>query len=81
MLNIARALIEQSKANAPAPISLPGTSVAPTDTIGPEMAKWQVEVENARKAEEAKSALMGSIFGLAGSALGGWGMGGFKKFW
>lgn len=81
MLNIAKALLQGSEGNAPQPLQMPGIPVAPTDVIGPEMAKWQAEMENARQAEQAKSALLGSIFGLGGSALGGWGMGGFKKFW
>jgi hypothetical protein len=81
MLRIAEALRGQSQQKAPGPIGVPGVGVAPTDTIGPEMAKWQSEMENARMAEQAKSALLGSLFGLAGSALGGWGMGGFKKMW
>jgi hypothetical protein len=81
MLNIAKALMQSSENNMPPPLQMPGVPVAPTDTIGPEMAKWQAEMENAQRAEQAKAQLMGSIFGLAGSALGGWGMGGFKKFW
>jgi hypothetical protein len=81
MLRIAKSLLDSSEGATPAPLSLPGVGVAPTDTIGPQMAKWQAEMENARMAEQAKSALMGSIFGLVGSGLGGWGMGGFKKFW
>lgn len=81
MLRIAKALLNSSEQQAPPPLNLPGVGVAPTDTIGPEMAKWQAEMENARMAEQAKASLLGSVFGLAGSALGGWGMGGFKKFW
>lgn len=66
---------------APQPLGLPGVGVAPTDTIGPEMAKWQAEVQQQQMEQQAKQALMGSIFGLVGAGLGGWGSGGFKKFW
>lgn len=81
MLRIAKALLDSSEGQLPAPLNLPGVGVAPTDTIGPEMAKWQAEMENARMAEQAKASLLGSIFGLGGAALGGWATGGFKKFW
>lgn len=54
-----------------------GTQVAPTDVIGPIMQKWQTDVQNAQLATKAKQALMGSVFGLAGSGLGAWGLQGF----
>lgn len=66
---------------APAPLGLPSVGVAPTDTIGPEMAKWQAEMQQQQMQQQAKQALMGSVFGLLGAGLGGWGSGGFKKFW
>jgi hypothetical protein len=55
--------------------------VAPTDTITPQMMAYQGQMQNWQAGQNANNALMGSIFGLAGSALGGWGSGGFKKFW
>jgi hypothetical protein len=55
--------------------------IAPTDTMTPQMMAYQGQMQNWQAGQNANNALMGSIFGLAGSALGGWGSGGFKKFW
>lgn len=55
--------------------------IAPTDTMTPQMASYQGQMQNWQAGQNASNALMGSIFGLAGSALGGWGTGGFKKPW
>lgn len=60
---------------------LPQSQIAPTDTITPQMMAYQGQQQNWQTGQNASNALMGSIFGLAGSALGGWGLGGFKKPW
>lgn len=55
----------------------PPTQVAQTDVIGPIMAKWQGEIQNAMLKQQAQRALQGSVFGLGGSGLSAWGLNGF----
>lgn len=59
----------------------PAANVAPTDTTGPAMAKYQAELMKYQTEQQKQQALMGALFGLGGSALGGWAMGGFPAFW
>lgn len=52
------------------PINTPAPGVAPTDIVGPVYQSYQIG-QNARNAD------MGGIYGIAGSALGGWAQSGF----
>lgn len=64
--------------NYPSFGSSPQVQVAPTDTIGPQMAAYQAQLANWQAEQNQQNALMGGLFGLAGSALtaglmpGGW---------
>ena len=55
----------------------PQTPVAPTDVVGPIMAKYQAEMAKYQADQAKQNAMMGALFGLGGSALGGWASGGF----
>lgn len=59
----------------------PGAVVQPTDTIGPKMAQYQADFAKWKAEQDKQNALMGALFGLGGSALSGWAMGGFPAFW
>ena len=59
----------------------PQVNVAPVDTTGPIMAKYQAELAKYMQEQQQKQALMGAIAGLGGSMAGGWAMGGFPAFW
>lgn len=65
----------------PSFVNTPQTQVAPTDVTTPYIAQQQQQMQAWQQGQQNNNALMGSIFGLGGSALGGWGLGGFKKFW
>jgi hypothetical protein len=59
------------------PQQTPQTGVAPTDITGPTMMAYQAQLANSQR----PNAALGALSGLGGAALGGWGSGGFKKFW
>lgn len=59
-------------------VNTPQTQMTPTDVVGPQVAQYQGQMQNYQIGQSANNALMGSLFGMAGTALGGWGMGGFK---
>ena len=55
--------------------------LAPTDVTGPTYASYQGQLANWQNQQQQSQAAMGGLFGLGSAALGGWGMGGFKKPW
>ena len=59
----------------------PQVTVQPTDTVGPQMAKYQSEMARWQAEQQRQNALWGALAGLGGSALSGWAMGGFPAFW
>lgn len=61
----------------PSFVNTPQTQVAPTDTITPQLASYQGQMNAWQQGQQNNNALMGSIFGLAGAGLGGWARGGF----
>lgn len=60
---------------------IPQTAIAPTDITGPTALAYQGQMNQYNQQQGARNAAMGGLFGLGGSALGGWGMSGFKPFW
>lgn len=77
-INEITALLSGSQVSQPNFTNTPQTSVAPTDLIGATYASSGINSQNAAQKQSANNALMGGLFGLGGSALGGWGYGGFK---
>jgi len=75
-------MLQALRGQQPIPGSLgapaPGVNVAPTDVTGPIMAKYQAEMAKYMAEQQRQNAIMGGLFGLGGSALGGWMMGGAK---
>lgn len=59
----------------------PQVTVAPTDTTGPMMAKYQAELMKYQADQAKQNAMWGALAGLGGAALGGWATGGFPAFW
>ena len=62
----------QAQYPAPAP-----TQVAPTDVIGPIEQQYQSQVAAWQNQQRQQSQLLGGLFNLGGSALGGWASAGF----
>lgn len=58
----------------------PTSQVAPADITGPTALQYQGQLNAFNQERADDRALMGSIFGLGGTALGGWASGGFKGF-
>jgi hypothetical protein len=54
------------------------TGIAPPDYQGAVAQKYAGDMNAWQAKQQASSGLLGSIFGLAGSGLGGWALGGFK---
>jgi len=55
-----------------------GTGIAPPDYQGAVAQKYAGDMQAYQMKQQQNSSLLGSIFGMAGAGLGGWGMGGFK---
>lgn len=61
--------------------SVPQTQLQGTDVVGPINTQYQGQLANFNAKNASNQATQGGLFGLAGSALSGWGAGGFNKFW
>lgn len=78
-INEISALTSGSQVSQPNFVSTPNTGVQGTDVIGPTYAAYNANVANANQARNSQNAMLGGLFGLGGSALGGWAGTGFKK--
>ncbi len=76
-LNEINAMLSGTQVGTPQFGQTPQSQVAPADITGPTMAKYQGELNAFNAQQQARNAEMGALYGLAGSALGGWGQSGF----
>jgi len=77
-LNEISALLSNSQVQQPNFTNTPQSQVANTDVAGITNSAFQNNFANYNAQMQQQNALYGAIGGAAGSALGGWGMGGFK---
>lgn len=77
-LNEFNALRSSSQIQQPTFTNVPGSNAAPTDTSAAYNQQYQGELNSYNQRIASNNATMGSLFELGGSALSGWGMGGFK---
>lgn len=77
-LNEVSALMSGSQVGQPNFVSTPSTGVSGTDVIGPTNAAYQGQLANWNAQNQSRNAMLGGIFGLGGTAAGGWASGGFK---
>lgn len=76
-LNEISALLSGSQVTNPQFAAVPQVNMANTDVITPTYASYNANLSNANQGNST----LGGLFGLGSSALGGWGMSGFNKFW
>jgi hypothetical protein len=77
-LNEISALMSGSQVGMPNFTSTPQSNVANTDVAGITNAGFQNQFQNYNAQMQQNNAMYGALGSMAGSALGGWGMGGFK---
>lgn len=77
-LNEISALLSNSQVQQPNFTNTPQSQVANTDVAGITNSAFQNNFANYNAKMQQQNAIYGAIGGAAGSALGGWGMGGFK---
>lgn len=77
-LNEITALLSNSQVQQPNFTNTPQSQVANTDVAGITNSAFQNNFANYNAQMQQQNAIYGAIGGAAGSALGGWGMGGFK---
>jgi len=80
-LNTLAALMSGSQMQGPQFVNTPQTGVQPADVTGATALQYQGQLANWQANQQANNAMMGGLFGLGGSALGGWAGAGFPKFW
>lgn len=56
----------------------PQVGVAPTDVVGPINQQYQSSLASWNANNQRQNSLLGGLFGLGGTALGGWASGGFR---
>ncbi len=78
-LNEISALMSNSQVQQPNFTNTPQPQVANTDIAGINNSAFQNNFANYNAQMQQKNAMYGALGGAAGAALGGWGMGGFKK--
>lgn len=79
-INEITALMSGGQVQQPSFVGTPTTNVAGTDVTGLTMDAYKYGPLAKYQADQAnKQAMMSGLFGLGGAALGGWGMGRFKK--
>lgn len=78
-INEISALLGGTQVAGPQFNQTPQVGVAPTDVIGPIMAKYQGDLAQWQNAQQQQQQMLGNLFGLGGAALGGWARGGFKS--
>jgi hypothetical protein len=79
-LNEISALMSGSQVQQPNFVGTPQTNVAPVDYAGIVNNNYQGQMAQYSADQAKQGAMYGAIGGMAGTALGGWGMGGFKGF-
>lgn len=77
-LNEISALLSNSQVQQPNFTNTPQSQVANTDVAGITNSAFQNQFANYNAQMQQQNAIYGAIGGAAGTALGGWGMGGFK---
>lgn len=77
-LNEISALLSNSQVQQPSFTNTPQSQVANTDVAGITNSAFQNNFANYNAQMQQQNAIYGAIGGAAGTALGGWGMGGFK---
>jgi len=77
-LNEITALLSNSQVQQPNFTTTPQSNVANTDVAGITNSAFQNNFANYNAQMQQQNAIYGALGGAAGSALGGWGMGGFK---
>ena len=78
-LNEITALLGNSQVQQPSFTNTPTSNVANTDVAGITNSAFQNNFANYNAQMQQQNAIYGALGGAAGSALGGWGMGGFKS--
>lgn len=78
-LNEITALLANSQVQQPSFTNTPTPTVANTDVAGITNSAFQNNFANYNAQMQQQNAIYGALGGAAGSALGGWGMGGFKS--
>ncbi len=76
-LNELNALLSGTQVSQPQFTPMAPVNVAPTDVTGAVYGSYGGELQNANRRQSAMNAAMGGLFGLGGSALGGWAYRGF----
>ncbi len=77
-LNEISALMSGSQVGMPSFTNTPQSNMANTDVAGINNSAFQNSFANYNAQMQQNNALYGALGGIAGTALGGWGMGGFK---
>lgn len=77
-LNEISALLSNSQVQLPSFVGTPQTTVGGVDYAGIVNNNYQGQMQAYQAQQQKQGALYGAIGSLAGTALGGWGMGGFK---
>lgn len=78
-INEITALMSGGQVSQPSFGSTPTASVASPDIAGMTYQNYQGALQNAQNQQSHQDAMYGGIFGLGGTALGGWGRSGFAK--
>lgn len=78
-LNEIAALLSNSQVQQPNFVGTPQAQVAPVDYTGVVNNNYQGQMAKYQADQQKQGALYGALGSMAGTALGGWGMGGFKK--
>jgi hypothetical protein len=80
-INEITALLRGSGVQQPSFVGTPQSNVAPVDYTGLVSNNYNAQMAGYNAERQQQGAMLGAIGGMAGTALGGWGSGGFKKFW
>lgn len=80
-INEITALMSGGQVNQPQFGNTPQTSVANTDVAGITQQGYENSLLPWKQKNAQNQAMMSGLFSLGGAALGGWGVGGFKKPW
>lgn len=80
-LNEISALMSGSQVSQPNFVGTPQSNVQPVDYTGLVENNYQGQLANYNTQMGSRNALFGALGSIGGAALGGWGMGGYKKFW
>lgn len=79
-INELAALLSGGQVSNPNWINTPSAGVANTDVAGIYNNNYQNQLASYNASKSTQNAILGGLFGLGGTALGGWASGGFKGF-